>query len=185
MLGDSHQPQESPNELLPRPDRCPRPRCLRRCLQLGPVITRLQAAGLDAVAVPNPLRGLAVDGDDIASLVSQIEGDVVLVGHSYGGPVITQAASSADNVRALVFVASFGLDHGQSIPASLAGFPEPLLNTSMTPRSYPDGFGSSSAEVYSRRTSSPRCSPGTCQPTRWRFSRSANGPYRLPASSSR
>ena len=114
----------------------------------GRVITQLQAAGLDALAVANPLRGLAADGDYIASLVSQIEGDVVLVGHSYGGPVITHAASRADNVQALVFVASFGLDQGQSIPASLAGFPEPLLNTSMTPRNYPVGAGGSAPELY-------------------------------------
>ena len=117
----------------------------------APVIAQLHAAGVDAQAVANPLRGLAADGAYVASLISQIDGDVVLVGHSYGGPVITHAGSGAGNVRALVFVASFGLDRGQSVPESLAGFPEPLLNTSMIPRSYPNGSGHSSSELYIER----------------------------------
>jgi pimeloyl-ACP methyl ester carboxylesterase len=78
------------------------------------VLGHLLRAGVAAEAVPNPLRGLTGDGEYIANLVGQIEGTVVLVGHSYGGPVITYASSRTSNVKALVFVASFGLDKGDT-----------------------------------------------------------------------
>ncbi|WP_206431640.1 alpha/beta fold hydrolase [Deinococcus psychrotolerans] len=84
------------------------------------VTDRLQSAGA-AVWVPaNPLRGLNRDGESIARLVRQIAGPVLLVGHAYGGAVITHAGSRAGNVRGLVFVASYGLERGQSIAGSAA-----------------------------------------------------------------
>lgn len=68
------------------------------------VTTRLQAAGYDVRVPPNNLRGVASDAADIASYVNTIPGPVVLVGHSYGGMVITNAAMVTANVRALVYV---------------------------------------------------------------------------------
>ncbi|GEM46332.1 alpha/beta fold hydrolase [Deinococcus cellulosilyticus] len=103
------------------------------------VIEELHKAGIEAQAVANPLRGLQSDGDYVASLAQQIPGPVLLVGHSYGGPVITVAGSEADNVKGLVYVASFGLDRGQSIQDTLAGFKEPPLNSALQPLSYPNG----------------------------------------------
>ncbi|GAA1585657.1 alpha/beta hydrolase [Actinomadura kijaniata] len=107
-----------------------------------PVVARLRAAGTNARAVANPLRGLTHDGEYVASLVSQIDGPVVLVGHSYGGPVITHAAAVAANVTGLVYVAAFGLDTGMSALSSVEGFPPAELGTALVPAAYPDGEGS-------------------------------------------
>jgi pimeloyl-ACP methyl ester carboxylesterase len=61
----------------------------------GGVIRELTASGYNAVAVPNPLRGLAFDADALSSVVRAIDGPVVLVGHSYGGAVISQASTAS------------------------------------------------------------------------------------------
>ena len=107
------------------------------------VLSRLQTAGVPAEAVPNPLRGLTADGEYVASVLNQLDGPVVLVGHSYGGPVITYASAQAPNVRALVYVASFGLDRGVSTLGSVEGFPPSDLGPALVPRTYPtaDGTG--------------------------------------------
>ncbi|MEO6085067.1 MAG: alpha/beta hydrolase [Umezawaea sp.] len=107
----------------------------------SPVIERLRAQGVDALAVSNPLRGLTYDGDYVASVVNQLDGPVVLVGHSYGGPVITHAGSKAENVKGLVFVASFGIDKGESALGSVSGFPEVELGTALVPRQFPTADG--------------------------------------------
>src|SRR5215213_1301546 len=62
------------------------------------VIQRLQAAGIQATAPANPLRGIAHDSAYIASFLNQIPGPVLAVGHSYGGAVISNAATDAANV---------------------------------------------------------------------------------------
>src|SRR6201999_2733337 len=80
----------------------------------APVIRQLQASDLPVLAPPNPLRGLAHDAEYIASFVRQIDGPVLLVGHSYGGAVISVAGAAADNVVGLVYVAAFALDEGES-----------------------------------------------------------------------
>ena len=78
------------------------------------VIRELQASNLPVLAVANPLRGLAHDAEYVASVVRQIDGPVLLVGHSYGGAVISVAGAAADNVVGLVYVAAFALDEGES-----------------------------------------------------------------------
>ena len=65
----------------------------------GGVISRLSAAGITAYAPANPLRSVSGDAAYVRSFLATIEGPVVLVGHSYGGAVITNAAVGADNVR--------------------------------------------------------------------------------------
>src|SRR5262249_14697417 len=79
------------------------------------VIERLQAKGVNVTAPPNPLRGIAADSAYIASVLEQTPGPIVLVGHSYGGAVITNAAARADNVVGLVFVAAFAPDEGERL----------------------------------------------------------------------
>src|SRR5215208_7627565 len=74
------------------------------------VIERLQAKGVKVTAPAKPLRGISSDSAYIASVLDQIPGPVVAVGHSYGGAVITNAASNADNVVGLVYVAAFAPD---------------------------------------------------------------------------
>ncbi|GGD67288.1 alpha/beta fold hydrolase [Microbacterium murale] len=78
------------------------------------VIQRLQTHGVTAVAVANPLRSLAGDAAYVRDVIASIEGPVVLVGHSYGGLVITEAAADNADVVALVFVSAFAPETGQS-----------------------------------------------------------------------
>ncbi|KOX19937.1 hypothetical protein ADK67_32385 [Saccharothrix sp. NRRL B-16348] len=105
------------------------------------VIDLLRARGVEALAVSNPLRGLAHDGDYVASVANQVDGPVVLVGHSYGGPVITHAAAKTPNAKALVYVAAFGIDKGESALSSVEEFAPVELNTSLVPQQFPDGDG--------------------------------------------
>ena len=77
------------------------------------VIQRLQKAGHDVVALPNTLRGPKADSAIIRNYLDTVDGPVVLVAHSYGGFVITNAATGAKNVKALVYVDAFIPDEGQ------------------------------------------------------------------------
>ena len=82
------------------------------------VIERLTARGYPVYAPANPLRGVITDGDSVRTFVSTLDGPVVLVGHSYGGSVITNAAVGADNVRALVFIAAYVPEEGETLLAA-------------------------------------------------------------------
>jgi pimeloyl-ACP methyl ester carboxylesterase len=104
-----------------------------------PVVERLQAEGHRVVAAANPLRSVAYDAAQIRALVNTIDGPVVLVGHSYGGMVISKAAAGAGNVSALVYVAAFAPEEGDS-GASLSGmFPGSSLGETLRPVPLPDG----------------------------------------------
>jgi pimeloyl-ACP methyl ester carboxylesterase len=105
----------------------------------GGVITELEAAGVAVVAPTNPSRGLSLDSAYIASYVSQIPGPVLLVGHSYGGAVITNAASLVHNVIGLVFVAGFIPDEGESILDIANQATDSLLGPALRPMAYPTG----------------------------------------------
>ena len=87
-----------------------------------PVIERLQKDGYPVDAPANPLRGLTYDAQYIHSVLMQIKGPIILVGHSYGGAVITNAAVGDPNVKALVYIAAWALGKGQSL-ASLSALP--------------------------------------------------------------
>jgi pimeloyl-ACP methyl ester carboxylesterase len=105
------------------------------------VITRLQARGVQVTAAANPLRGVAADSAYVASVVDQIDGPVLLVGHSYGGAVITNAAAQADNVVGLVFVAAFAPDQGERLGEAEAGSKDSVLNSTLVPLHYPAAAG--------------------------------------------
>jgi pimeloyl-ACP methyl ester carboxylesterase len=79
------------------------------------VTERLQRQGFTVVAPPNPLRGPATDAPYIASFLQTIPGPIVLVAHSYGGFVITNAATGNPNVKALVYIDAFLPDAGQTL----------------------------------------------------------------------
>jgi pimeloyl-ACP methyl ester carboxylesterase len=79
------------------------------------VIQRLQRRNYRVIAPANPLRGLASDAQYLKDLLTTIDGPVVLVGHSYGGAVITNAATGVSNVKALVYVAAYAPDQGDTI----------------------------------------------------------------------
>ncbi|MET7787472.1 alpha/beta hydrolase [Streptomyces sp900116325] len=81
------------------------------------VLERLRADGYPVRAIANPLQGLTGDTAYVSSYLSTIEGPVVLVGHSYGGAVITNSAASDPNVKALVYIAGFIPAKGETVGA--------------------------------------------------------------------
>jgi pimeloyl-ACP methyl ester carboxylesterase len=93
------------------------------------VIERLQAEGYTVYAPPNPLRSLNGDAETIADFLKTIKGPIVLVGHSYGGAVITNAANGIPNVKALVYVDAFAPAEGESAFELTAKFPGSVLNS--------------------------------------------------------
>ncbi|GLQ89779.1 alpha/beta fold hydrolase [Dyella flagellata] len=97
------------------------------------VVKILRKDGYFVIAAANPLRGVKSDGTYIASLVADLKQPVVLVGHSYGGDVITEAANGQSNVKALVYVSAFAPDSGETV-AELAGkFPGSTLGQALAP----------------------------------------------------
>ncbi|HEY6886999.1 MAG TPA: alpha/beta hydrolase [Solirubrobacter sp.] len=99
----------------------------------------LAAEDLTLVAPANPLRGLAGgDGEYLKGIVERIDGPVLLVGHSYGGCVIS-AAGTADNVVGLVYIAGFAPDEGESLQTLQADFPAPPFLQYIVQSPLPDG----------------------------------------------
>jgi pimeloyl-ACP methyl ester carboxylesterase len=97
------------------------------------VITSLQKDGYKTVAVANPLRGVSSDARAVSDVVASIAGPVVLVGHSYGGQVISNAAKGHTTIKSLVYVAAFAPDAGEAA-ADLAGkFPGGTLGEALAP----------------------------------------------------
>jgi pimeloyl-ACP methyl ester carboxylesterase len=104
------------------------------------VIKILRKDGYFVIAAANPLRGVKSDGQYIGSLVTQLKTPVVLVGHSYGGSVITEAANGQANVKALVYVSAFSPDTGESVSELAGKFPGSTLGQALAPpAALPDG----------------------------------------------
>lgn len=103
------------------------------------VITELNGDGYNAIAAANPLRSVASDAAAVSAVVRSISGPVVLVGHSYGGPVITEAANRSPNVEALVYVAAFSPDTGESSLTLSGKFPGSTLGSAIFPVALADG----------------------------------------------
>jgi pimeloyl-ACP methyl ester carboxylesterase len=112
------------------------------------VIERLQAGGVQVTAPANPLRGLSFDSAYIASVFNQIPGPVLAVGHSYGGAVITNAATTASNVVGLVYVAAFATDEGERLGDVESTSKDSVLNTALVPLQYPTGQGTQTAVEF-------------------------------------
>ncbi|MFI5763989.1 alpha/beta hydrolase [Streptomyces sp. NPDC051563] len=87
------------------------------------VIRELQGKGYSTIAGANPLRGIPTDAPYIASLLDSVSGPVVLVAHSMGGTVITNAAAGKSNVKALVYIAAFAPDAGETQADLIGKFP--------------------------------------------------------------
>ena len=103
------------------------------------VISLLLADGYPSIAVANPLRGVAYDSDYLRALLTDVTGDLVLVGHSYGGTVISGGGTDNDNVKALVYIGAFAPDEGET-PGELAGkFPGSTLAETLTAVPLPEG----------------------------------------------
>lgn len=105
------------------------------------VIERLLAKGVQVMAAPNPLRGISIDSAYVASVLSQVPGPVLAVAHSYGGAVVTNAATGADNVVGLVYVAAFAPDEGETLLEVAGGSRDSVLVSALVPRQYPTDSG--------------------------------------------
>lgn len=105
------------------------------------VVSRLQHEGFPVIAVANPLRGLANDSAYLSSVLAGVSGPVVLAGHSYGGMVITEAAATNPQVEALVYIAAFAPETGESALSLSGEFPGSKLGPDTTDSvPYPDGI---------------------------------------------
>ena len=100
------------------------------------VIRELRSRGVEVRAPMNPLRGLAFDADAIARYATSIEGPILFAGHSYGGAVISQAASAVPDATGLVFLSAVALDDGESWASVLGEFPPSLLASTSVPSPY-------------------------------------------------
>jgi pimeloyl-ACP methyl ester carboxylesterase len=102
------------------------------------VLAALADQDVDAIAVANPLRSLHGDATYLRDVVQSIGRPVILVGHAYGGMVITEAAADNDAVRGLVYVAAFAPESGESVRDLAAKFPASTPGSSGSPlQSYP------------------------------------------------
>ncbi|MFF3937391.1 alpha/beta fold hydrolase [Streptomyces phaeofaciens] len=110
------------------------------------VIAELQSDGIPVIAPPNPLRGLASDAAYVASVAAQIDGPVILVGHSYGGALIT-VAGTTENVVGLVYVAAYALEEGESLGELQGRFPLSPLVANLKEWTYPVPGGDPAVEV--------------------------------------
>ncbi|WHU03121.1 alpha/beta hydrolase [Sphingomonas sp. NIBR02145] len=97
------------------------------------VIPILQRDGYTVIAAPNALRSVRTDADEVRDLVKSIDGPVVLVGHSYGGSVISEAGEGAPNVKALVYVSAFAPEEGETALGLTGKFPGSTLAPALAP----------------------------------------------------
>jgi pimeloyl-ACP methyl ester carboxylesterase len=112
-------------------------------------IRQLQHDGYTVLAPANPLRGIASDAAYLRSVLATISGPIILVGHSYGGAVITTAASGNPNVKALVYIAAFVPDEGETLAEAYAGSQDSLLGLdALDVRPYPLPGGGTGADGY-------------------------------------
>ncbi|CAL9328843.1 alpha/beta fold hydrolase [Streptomyces sp. enrichment culture] len=118
------------------------------------VTKSLQARGYPVVATANPLRSLSGDASYLAARLKTIKGPVVLVGHSYGGAVITNAAAGNPNVKSLVYIAGFAPDKGETLEQILGRYPgsqltdDPEAPVPTSLDAVPYGSGSGDVDLY-------------------------------------
>ena len=116
----------------------------------GESMSALRERGFAAIGFANPLRHLTGDAAYLAALLATISGPIVLVGHSYGGAVMSNAASGNQQVQALVFVAGWMPDEGESIQQLLEAeaFGESLVPAALRPVPFSNPDGSEGVDLY-------------------------------------
>ncbi|MFJ4467092.1 alpha/beta fold hydrolase [Streptomyces sp. NPDC089424] len=112
------------------------------------VIKRLKQHGYPVVAAANPLRGVSIDAAAVKNLLAAIDGPVVLVGHSYGGAVISNAAHGSDNVKALVYADAFLPDKGESANELASKFEGSVIGKVLRPVPITNPDGSKDFDFY-------------------------------------
>ena len=133
-------------------------------------IRALRERRFAVIGAANPLRHLTGDTDSLAALLGTISGPIVLVGHSYGGAVMSNAATGNEQVQALVFIAGWMPDEGESIQQLLEAqaFADSLVPAALRPVPFKNPDGSEGWTCPWIVTCSPRRSPPTSTPTRLR-----------------
>lgn len=111
-------------------------------------IQKLQRKGYTTIAGSNPLRGVTTDAPYIASLLDSIGGPIVLVAHSMGGTVITNAAAGKSNVEAEVYIAAFVPDVGESQGELIGKFPGSEIEAVSVPVPYTKPDGTTGIDLY-------------------------------------
>ena len=112
------------------------------------VAAALQLAGIDVGVPANALRGLGADAAYLAHLAGCIDGPVLLVGHAYGGAVVTVAGALARNVVGVAYVAAYALDVGESCIDVAVRFPDNDLGPALQPATYPRAAAPLGVELY-------------------------------------
>ncbi|GGX81533.1 alpha/beta fold hydrolase [Streptomyces fructofermentans] len=112
------------------------------------VIDELRHDGYPVVAVANPLRSLSGDSAYLKDVLAGIDGPVVLAGHSYGGSVISNAATGNKNVKALVYLAAFLPEKGESAVDLSGKFPGSTLGDALRPVPFTNPDGSQGTDLY-------------------------------------
>ncbi|MGW2457999.1 alpha/beta fold hydrolase [Streptomyces sp. NPDC001356] len=112
------------------------------------VIKRLRHDGYPVVAVANPLRSLSGDSAYLKDVLAGIDGPIVLAGHSYGGSVISNAATGNKNVKALVYLAAFLPEKGESAVDLSGKFPGSTLGDALRPVPFTNADGSQGTDLY-------------------------------------
>jgi pimeloyl-ACP methyl ester carboxylesterase len=112
------------------------------------VVQKLQREGYTTIAGSNPLRGIPTDAPYIGSLLDSIDGPVVLVAHSMGGTVITNAAAGKSNVKALVYIAAFAPDVGETQGELITKFPGSLVEPVSVGIPYAKPDGTTGIDLY-------------------------------------
>ncbi|WP_433526924.1 alpha/beta fold hydrolase [Nocardia pseudovaccinii] len=112
------------------------------------VIERLRKDGYPVVAAANPLRGPTGDASTLRSLIGRVDGPVVLVGHSYGGSVISAAGAGNDKVEALVYVAAFLPAPGETALELTNRYPGSTLPSTLNPVPYTTFDGTTGTDLY-------------------------------------
>src|ERR671920_1409445 len=113
-----------------------------------PEIRALRGRGFTVIGFANPLRELAADAAYLAEFLGTLTGPIVLVGHSYGGNVISVAAAGNDQVQALVYLNAWMCDEGESQQQLLERFQGSLVGPSIRPVPYTGPDGSEGADLY-------------------------------------
>ncbi|MER6981914.1 alpha/beta fold hydrolase [Streptomyces carpinensis] len=112
------------------------------------VVSRLRADGYPVVAAANPLRGPSFDAAALRTVLDHVKGPKILVGHSYGGNVISEAATDDPQVKALVYVAAFLPAPGESALELTTKYPGSTLPDALDPVTYRQADGSSATDLY-------------------------------------
>ncbi|GAA5029120.1 alpha/beta hydrolase [Streptomyces siamensis] len=112
------------------------------------VVQRLQQDGYKVYAPPNTLRGIPQDSTYLNSFLKSVKGPIVLVGHSYGGEVISQAAAGVDNVKSLVYIDAIMPDKGESFASLSSKFPPAPLSKAFLTVPFRNGDGTTGTDVY-------------------------------------